>query len=102
MSATKPARAIVDGLKRALAPHAPFAAMADAHLEWIATAARVRYYAPGEVILAPAAAPAEHCLVVRQGRVRGERPQAGGGATPVFELTAGEMFPSPRSSRSAA
>jgi len=93
MSTTRPARAVIDGLKRAMAGHAPFSSMADADLERIALAARVRYYAPGETILAPGSTPVDTCYLVRQGRVRGERPGTQGDAVPVFELAPGEMFP---------
>lgn len=93
MSAGRPARAVIDGLKRAIVAHAPFSSMADADVERIALAARVRYFAPGETILAPATAPVDTCFLVRQGRVRGERLGSGGGAIPVFELAPGEMFP---------
>ena len=93
---TIPAPAIVAGLKRALREHVPFTAMTDADVERVVRASQLRYFAPGETILAPAQLPPAHCYVVRQGAVRGERPgDAGamGGATALWELEAGEMFP---------
>ena len=59
----------------------------------IVRASTLRYFAPGEVILDPSSGRAEHCYVIRQGGVGGERPNAGTNAAPLWELSAGEMFP---------
>ena len=88
-----PAPSVIAGLKFALRPHAPFAAMADADLERVVRAAQIRYFAPGEIILAPDSSRPAHCYVIRQGTVRGERPGATGDAAALWELSAGEMFP---------
>ena len=88
-----PAPSVIAGLKFALRPHAPFAAMADADLERVVRAAQIRYFEPGEVILAPDSSRPAHCYVIRQGTVRGERPGATGDAAALWELSAGEMFP---------
>ena len=88
-----PAPSVIAGLKFALRPHAPFAAMNDADLERVVRAAQIRYFEPGEVVLAPDASRPAHCYVIRQGTVRGERPGATGDAAALWELSAGEMFP---------
>ena len=88
-----PAPSILAGLKLALKPHAPFAAMREGDLDRIVRASQLKYFAPGEIILAPAADRPAHCHVIRQGTVRGERPGGSGAATALWELSAGEMFP---------
>jgi CBS domain-containing protein len=90
---TVPAPTIVAGLRQALRPHAPFGAMADADLDHLVRHARLRYFAPGEVIQRPESERPAHCHVVKQGVVRNERPGPGGEPTPVGEILAGEMFP---------
>jgi CBS domain-containing protein len=88
-----PAPSVVAGLKRALRAHAPFAAMRETDLERAVRASTLRYFAPGETILAPAAQRPAHCYVIHQGTVRGERPGGSGTAGALWELSAGEMFP---------
>ncbi len=77
----------------ALRPHAPFAAMAERDVVRLARAARLVYFPPGDVVLAPGHARPDHCYLVKQGSVRGEQPGADGPDTALFTLTAGEMFP---------
>jgi CBS domain-containing protein len=94
VGATSPAASVVAGLKQALKPHAPFAAMADVDLDRVVRAGHLRYFAPGESILSPADARPAHCYIIRQGTVRGERPGADPNmANALWELSAGEMFP---------
>jgi len=88
-----PAPTVVAGLRQALKTHAPFAKMADADVDEVVRHAVVRYYAPGETVLSPAPARPTHCLYVRQGCVRGERPMPAGGANAQWELNAGDMLP---------
>jgi len=88
-----PAPSVLAGMRQALKPHAPFAAMNEGDLDRIVRASQLKYFAPGEVILAPAAERPAHCYVIRQGTVRGERPGASGIAVALWELSAGEMFP---------
>ena len=66
--------------------------MSEGDLDRIVRASELRYFAPGEAILAPAADRPAHCYVIRQGTVRGERPGADA-ASGLWELSAGEMFP---------
>ena len=49
-----PAPSVLAGLKQALKPHAPFAAMSEGDLDRIVRASTLKYFAPGETILAPA------------------------------------------------
>jgi len=88
-----PAPSVIAGLKQALKPHAPFSAMSEGDLDRVVRASRLKYFAPGETILAPATDRPAHCYVIRQGTVRGERPVDSGGAAALWELSAGEMFP---------
>ncbi len=80
-------------MRHALAPHAPFSAMRGEDLDRIVRASKLRYFAPGEVVLRPRPDRPEHCYVIRQGTVRGERPDAHGDAAALWELSSGEMFP---------
>ncbi|MBL8520220.1 MAG: CBS domain-containing protein [Betaproteobacteria bacterium] len=77
----------IDDLKR----HAPFDAMARAHLADIATACELVYAAEGECVLSPADGPARHLYVVQRGEI------TGGGQGPATDrrvvLTEGECFP---------
>ena len=59
-------------MRQALKPHAPFAAMNEGDLDRIVRASQLKYFAPGEIILAPASERPAHCYVIRQGTVRGE------------------------------
>ena len=93
MPASSPAPAIVAGLRAALAPHAPFASLPRETLDRIVRASRVRYFAPGEVVLSPGGERPDACYVIRQGRVRGERDVPGGEPRALWELGPGEMFP---------
>ena len=93
MAATSPASAVVAGLRAALVPHAPFASMPRETLDRIVRASRVRYFAPGEVVLAPGSERPTECYVIRQGAVRGERDVEGGEPRALWTLGPGEMFP---------
>ncbi len=91
--APSPAPSVLVGIKLALKPHAPFSAMSEHDLDRVVRASQLRYFAPGEVILAPAEVRPGSCFVIRQGTVRGERPGVTGDAAALWELSAGEMFP---------
>ena len=88
-----PAPSVLAGLRQALKPHPPFAAMHERDFDRLVRASRLAYFAPGETILGPAADRPSHCYVIRQGAVRGERPDHTGSAHALWELAAGEMFP---------
>ena len=69
--------------------------MSDASLAHIVRASRLRYFAPGDTILSPSPERPADCYIIKQGTVRGERPRtkADGDAVPLWELSAGDMFP---------
>ena len=70
--------------------------MSDAEIERVVRASRLCYFSPGETILAPASERPEHCYIIKQGMVRGERPRAAaavGDAVALWELAPGDMFP---------
>jgi CBS domain-containing protein len=91
--ATTPAPSVLAGLKQALKPHSPFAEMGERDVDRLVRASRLAYFAPGETILGPTIDRPPHCYVIRQGVVRGERPNRKGSAAALWELSAGEMFP---------
>ncbi|HEX9301975.1 MAG TPA: DUF294 nucleotidyltransferase-like domain-containing protein [Casimicrobiaceae bacterium] len=90
---TTPAPSVVAGLKQALKPHSPFAEIDERDLDRLVRASRLAYFAPGETILGPTADRPTQCYLIRQGAVRGERPDRAGSANALWELLAGEMFP---------
>jgi len=93
MSKSSPAPTVVSGLKQALVPHAPFSGMTAIDIERVVRSSKIRYFAPGEAILTPSDTRPDHCYVIKQGAVRGERPSPDGTLRPAWELGAGEMFP---------
>jgi CBS domain-containing protein len=88
-----PAPSVIAGLRQALKPHAPFAAMSEHDLDLVVRSAQLSYFAPGSMILEPTDQRPSCCYILRQGTVRGERPEASGDAAALWELSAGEMFP---------
>jgi CBS domain-containing protein len=81
--------------------HVPFDRMDAAHVDALAAAAKIRYYAPGETLLAPESGVVTQALVIQRGRVERRAPAALGqssastGATIEAEepLQTGEVFP---------
>ena len=90
---SRPAPTVLAGLVQALAPHAPFSAMAEADVVDLVRKSRLVYHATGATILLPGTARPDHCFVIKQGAVHGESASATDPATVRFELGAGEMFP---------
>lgn len=82
----------IQGLVEFLQKFPPFDQMEPPHLAYLVEHCRLRFYAAGECILKPADGPVEHLYIVKQGRVRGERPQ-GAAREATFEITTGECFP---------
>lgn len=77
-----------------LREHAPFSQMDDSHLAHFAENASLRFYADGDVVLAPDDKPVTLFYVVKQGRIVGERASSKDGKTETtFEISAGECFP---------
>jgi len=82
------ARATVDFLRR----YAPFNEMDEASLAFVATRAKLGYYAAGASAVGPHSGPARTLFIVQRGHVRAHAPAApaeGAG----FEFGPGEMFP---------
>ncbi len=67
--------------------------MPEADVAHLARVSRLSYYAPGDLVLRPGGQRPDHCYVIKQGSVRGERPEGTGPDTALWELSAGEMFP---------
>jgi CBS domain-containing protein len=90
-----PSPSVLAGVRQALLPHAPFASMSEADLDRLVRASTVRYYAAGEVIVAPGGGRPRYCHVIRQGTVRAIAPVSAPGSEPAMrgERGAGEMFP---------
>jgi CBS domain-containing protein len=88
-----PSPAVLAGLAGALARHTPFDRMDEADLDMLVRASVVRYFEAGELILGPGRERPAHCLVIREGAVRGGRETRAGLPATDFELAAGEMFP---------
>lgn len=89
-----PAGALIRENVAALRLHAPFSEMSVEDVEFVATRARLQYFAAGEVVLEPGAEHAPGCFVVRQGAVEGIMPdRAGGAVAPPLALGPGDFFP---------
>lgn len=86
------AATLVDGVRRALAPHVPFSSMREEDLDWVARRAELAYFAQGERIVGPEDGLPARCWIVKQGAVEGRRPGAPEDA-PTVVLTPGELFP---------
>jgi len=84
----------IRGTLELLRRYPPFNQMEQAHLVYLVEHCQLRFYAAGESILAPGDGPVQHFYILRQGRVRGLRPAAGGEQSETtFEIGAGECFP---------
>ncbi|MFN8837795.1 MAG: DUF294 nucleotidyltransferase-like domain-containing protein [Burkholderiales bacterium] len=83
---------VIDGVRRALTPHAPFSSMRDEDLDIVARRVELGYLAQGERVVGPEDGVPARCWIVRQGVVEGRRPDAPRDA-PATVLTEGEIFP---------
>ena len=89
----RPAPAILASLLQTLRAHVPFSGMPDRDVVRAVASAQLQYFSPGETILAPEPARPASCWIITRGAVQNERPVAGGGTAPAWELSEGEMFP---------
>ncbi len=89
----RPAPAVLASLLQTLRAHAPFSGMPERELAPAVAAAQLQYFPAGETILAPEPSRPVSCWIITKGAVQGERPIAGGGTAPAWELSEGEMFP---------
>ena len=91
MTPTTPAPSLLENLSNELMRHAPLAQMQPEHVRQLVAAASEAYYAPGEVVLAPAMGPVTALRLIRRGHVSGRRgiaALAGG-----LQYEPGDLFP---------
>jgi CBS domain-containing protein len=91
-NALSPAPSLFVHLRQSLLRHPPFDQMAPAAIDHFLAHAPQRYYAPGEILLEPAAGEVSEVFFLRQGAVTGVRGLAelSGGA---FQYEPGDLFP---------
>jgi CBS domain-containing protein len=82
---------LVQNLRQQLMQRLPFSEMAIQDVDFFLTSSTEAYFAPSEVILAPADGPPNFLYLIRQGRVSGKRVNPGLVET-VFEMEAGDLF----------
>lgn len=82
---------LVQNLRQQLMQRLPFSEMAILDVDFFLTSSAEAYYAPSEVILAPADGPPDYLYLIRQGRVSGKRANPGLVET-VFEMEPGDLF----------
>jgi CBS domain-containing protein len=85
-----PAKAIDESLLTFFKAHAPFSQMDDTSLAHLLAKCEIAYFADKDVLITPQATAPAHCFIVKQGRVRGVRPESD---ETVFEAGVGECFP---------
>lgn len=84
----------IHGTMEFLRKYPPFIQMENAHLAYLVEHCQLRFYAAGDVILAPGDGAVEHFFILKQGRVQGERPSSDAqGSETTFEISVGECFP---------
>ena len=89
--ATSPSASLLANLRTALMRSPPFAQMPAAQVDAFIAQSQQLYFAPDEVVLAPAHGPVQGLLLVRQGSVTGRQ---GPATLPgAFEYVAGDLFP---------
>jgi len=82
---------LVQNLRQQLMQRLPFSEMAIKDVDFFIQSSNEAYYAPQEVILAPADGAPKYLYLIRQGRVSGKRVHPGLVET-VFEMEAGDLF----------
>ena len=82
---------LVQNLRQQLMQRLPFSEMALEDVDFFLTSSSEAYFAPSEVILAPADGPPNYLYLIRQGRVSGKRVNPGLVET-VFEMEPGDLF----------
>lgn len=87
-----PSAGLLEALRPDLLRHPPFAQMTPEAVDFFLTRSQQRYYAPGEILIAPAAGDVQEIFFIRQGAVSGVEGLAelSGGA---FHYEAGDLFP---------
>jgi len=82
---------LIQNLRQQVMQRLPFSEMAIADVDFFLTACAEVYFAPGEVILAPADGPPAFLYLIRQGRISGKHVNPGLVET-VFEMESGDLF----------
>jgi len=82
---------LVQNLRQQLMQRLPFSEMAIEDVEFFLKSSNEAYYAPDEIILAPADGPPRYLYLIRQGQVSGKRINPGLVET-AFEMEAGDLF----------
>ncbi|MFM2398394.1 MAG: hypothetical protein RL341_551 [Pseudomonadota bacterium] len=85
-----PTKAIDDSLLSFFKAHAPFSQMDEAALAHLLAKVEIAYFADKDILITPQKTAPDHCYIIKQGRVRGVRPESD---DTVFEAGAGESFP---------
>ncbi|MGL4574846.1 MAG: DUF294 nucleotidyltransferase-like domain-containing protein, partial [Burkholderiaceae bacterium] len=85
-----PTKAIDESLLSFFKAHAPFSQMDEAALTHLLAKVEIAYFADKDVLITPQKTAPDHCYIIKQGRVRGVRPESD---DTVFEAGAGESFP---------
>ncbi len=85
-----PSQSLLDAFRPSLVRHPPFTHMARPDVDFFIQASEQRYYAPGEVLVAPDHGPVEAIHFIREGAVTGVR---GAEAVQAFAYEAGDLFP---------
>lgn len=91
-AALSPSHSLLANLRQELVRSPPFAQMDEAALDFFLVHSEQRYYAPGEVLVAPADGVVQEIYFIRQGAVTGVKgiAELSGGA---FQYEAGDLFP---------
>jgi CBS domain-containing protein len=83
-----PSPSLLHHLTQELRAHEPFKRLREATLAQLLAGAHEAYFAPGEVVLAPASGVVQHLFWIRRGAVNGHASDG-----PAFALEVGEVFP---------
>jgi CBS domain-containing protein len=87
-----PSGSLLNNFRQELVRHPPFAQMASVDVDYFLSHAKQLYFAPDEIVMAPAMGAVRCLFYIRQGAVTGTRglaEQMGG----AFEYEAGDLFP---------
>ena len=87
-----PSEGLLAALRTEMVRHPPFAQMAREDVDFFIVRSRQRYYAPGEILVAPPAGPVSEIFFIRRGAVSGVKGHADL-APGAYQYEAGELFP---------
>ena len=87
-----PSEGLLAALRTEMVRHPPFAQMAREDVDFFIARSQQRYYAPGEILVAPAAGVVSEIFFIRRGAVSGVRGHAELAGS-AYQYEAGELFP---------